>query len=156
MTLFHGTSTARLGQITEHGLVPQPSHDNADRVCVYLAADVATAEIYADLACLRRGGTPIILEVDEELVDAACFEPDDYDLQNCIDDLHDPEREDDIGMLSGIEVDERLRPYSRWQDVPARLSLAVTGQAAYVGRIPPTAIMGLPELPEASALRADP
>ncbi len=149
MPLFHGTCTARLDQIGEQGLVPQASHDNGDRVCVYLAADRSIAEIYADLACLRRGGAPIILEVDEELLGAAHFQPDDYDLQNCIDDLHDPEREGDIGMLSGIEVDERLRPYRRWQDVPARLSLEVTGQAAYVAPIPPSVIQGLTD-PRAS------
>ncbi|MNU36394.1 hypothetical protein D3C71_250090 [compost metagenome] len=145
MPLFHGTSTARLEQIGEQGLVPQASHDNGDRVCVYLAADRSVAEIYADLACVRRGGEPIILEVDEELLDPAYFQPDDYDLQNCIDDLHDPEREDEIGMLSGIEVDERLRPYRRWQDVPVRLSLAVTAQAAYLATVPLSAIAGMPE-----------
>ncbi len=83
MPLFHGTSTARLEQIGEQGLVPQASHDNGDRICVYLAADRSTAEIYADLACLRRGGEPIILEVDEEQLDPAHLQPDDYDLQNC-------------------------------------------------------------------------
>jgi hypothetical protein len=145
MPLFHGTSTARLAQIAEHGLIPQPSHDNGDRICIYLAADRSIAEIYADLACQRRGGEPVILEVDENLLETANFQPDDYDLQNCIDDLHDPDRENGIGLLSGIEVDERLRPYTSWQAVPARLSLAVTGQAAYVGQIPPSAILGLPD-----------
>jgi hypothetical protein len=140
MPLYHGTSTSRLSEISEHGLVPQHSHDNGDRVCVYLANRLSLAELYADLAAQRRGGEPVILVVDETHLDVRhCF-PDDYDLQDCIDDLHDPDRDSDIGVISGIAVDERLRPYRSWWDVPARLSLEVTGQVAYDAVIPPTAV----------------
>ena len=146
MIFFHGTSTTRLADILEAGLLPQPAHDNPDRSCLYLTTDRNIAFLYADLAAIRRGGVPVIVEIDDGLLPTASFESDDYELQNHIDDLHDGDRDGSIGMLTGEEVDERLRPYRRWQDVPASLCLAVTRQLAFTAPIPLGSISNLREL----------
>lgn len=162
MRFFHGTSTTRLTAILEEGLLPQASHDNPERACIYLAGDPertciylagdpATAELYADLACMRRGGTPVVVEIDDLTMPSSAFSPDDYELQNHIDDLHDEDRESEIGLLSGEPVDERLRPYRRWQEVTAELCFAVTKQVAFTAPIPRHSIRNLDALAEIEA-----
>lgn len=148
MIFFHGTSTTRLADILDGGLLPQPAHDNPDRCCLYLTTDRNIADLYADLASTRRGGVPVIIEIDDGLLPTASFESDDYELQNHIDDLHDGDRDGSIGMLTGEEVDERLRPYRRWEDVPASLCLAVTRQVAFATPIPLVSICNLDHLSE--------
>ncbi|MCS4090184.1 hypothetical protein [Rhizobium sp. BK176] len=146
MIFYHGTTTARLADILEEGLVPQVAHDNLDRTCVYLTDSLSIAELYADLAAIRRGGKAVIVEIDDRCLPSQFFAPDDYELQNGIDDLHDPERTGDVGFLTGEDVDERLRPFRRWQDVPAALCLAVTNQIAFTDTIPPTAFNNVDQL----------
>ena len=144
--LFHGTSTVCLDAIASEGITPRPVHDNPERICVYLAATEDLAAMYAGLACQRRGGEPVVLEIDPDQLEDGCLEPDDFELQHYIDDLHDPDRGGDIGMLSGMEVDERLLPFRSWHEVPPDVSLAVTGQVAYVATIPVEALVaGLPD-----------
>jgi hypothetical protein len=146
MIFYHGTSTTRLADILETGLVPQATHDNPGRCCLYLTTDPSIAELYADLASTRRGGKPVVVEIDDRHLPAISFEPDDYELQNHIYDLHDKDRSDSIGILTGDEVDERLRPYRRWQDVPVGLCLAVTNQVAFSAPIPVSAIRNAEQL----------
>lgn len=143
MRFFHGTSTTRLTDIVEDGLVPQAAHDNPERYCIYLTNDRTLAEMYADLASIRRGGRPVIVEIDDTALPTAAFEPDDYELQNHIDDLHDPDRKGPMGFLTGEEVDERLRPYRSWKDVSASLCLLATKQVAFTAPIPPASISNL-------------
>lgn len=156
MIFYHGTTTARLPDILDAGLVPQAAHDNPDRTCIYLTNSLSIAELYADLASIRRGGTPVIIEIDDQFLSRQLFESDDYDLQKSIDDLHDPERTDQIGFVTGEEVDERLLPFRRWQDVPAALCLAVTKQIAFTDTIPPTAFNNIDQLSTLLGLESAP
>ena len=146
MRLFHGTTTARLPDILDEGLVPQPCFDNPDRIGIYLTDSRSSADLYANLAQLRRGGRQVVVELDSSVLDGMHVEPDDYELQNHIDDLHDPERTDEIGTITGLEVDERLRDYRSWQDVPADICLAVTNQILYTATIPAEALLNLEAL----------
>lgn len=115
---------------------------------MYLTDNIATAETYASLACDRRGGTICIIEVEIDDLDRRFLEPDDFDLQDMIDDLHDEERDGDIGLISGTKVDPRLSPYRKWKDVPFELSLATSRQVAYTRKIPPEAILNFSEILE--------
>ena len=140
MPLYHGTNSIHLADIMREGLVPKASRDNEARVALYLTDDFGMAEMYAELAVLRRGGTAVIVEVDPQMLRCEYFEPDDYEVQNYIDDLNDPDRTDEQGAISGMPVDERLRGFAHWQEVPAELSLAVTRQVVYSDRIGPEAL----------------
>jgi hypothetical protein len=66
MIFYHGTTTARLGDILVDGLVPQTAHDNIDRTCIYLTNNLSIAELYADLAAIRRGGNGVVVEMDDQ------------------------------------------------------------------------------------------
>jgi hypothetical protein len=146
MKFYHGTTTSVLASILENGLTPRPSFDNGARTATYLSNDEYTADMYAVLACDRRGGKAVVIEIDSSLLVASAFEPDDYDLQNLIDDYHDPERTDNIGPNTGHEMDERLAHYRTWKDVPASLSLELSQQIAYTLPIEVQAFLNLEEL----------
>lgn len=128
---YHGTTTSHLDDILRNGLVPQASHDNKHRTGTYLTDRLGSAQNYTEVACDRRGGEPLILAIPSTVLSGP-LEPDDWDLQHMIDDLHDTNRKGDIGFFSGVAVDERLRQYERWQDVPWKLSLTVCHQVVYM------------------------
>lgn len=146
MAFYHGTTSSHLDAILKDGLVPQCSHDNRARTCTYLTDDRSLAVMYAELASTRRGGSAVVCEIDEALLDLSCFEPDDYEIQNLIDDFHDPDRVGNIGTLSGLEVDERMSACQNWYEVSADLSLEISQQIAYVDVIPVGAIVNIKEL----------
>lgn len=135
--LYHATSSTRLPAIVQHGLVPQPSQDNPDRVGIYLTDDPQVAKDYFEVILDRRGGDPVLLRIDGTRLDPARFEPDDYELRDQIADWQQRESdEDEEGSVTGLPLDPRLAPYQRWQDVPWPVSLAVTRQVFYTGTIP--------------------
>jgi hypothetical protein len=146
MKFYHGTTSARLEAIVRQGLVPQVSVDNSERTAIYLTDCEDQADEYSVLSCDRRGGRAIILEIDPAMVDHIYLQPDDYDLLGRLLDIG--QVEDDCRGVepSGLEIDERLRPYRRWQDVPWELSLATSNQVAYAATIPPAAITNLASL----------
>lgn len=130
--LYHGTTDSVLPAIQREGLIPRPSHDNPNRIGIYLTNDLPTAEGAAEVAWDRRGGKPVILWLRMSDLDSRNFEPDDYDLQNMIDDLHAGDEQ-----LSGRPHDQRLLPYTRWDQVPWQLSLAVCEAVVYTKPIAP-------------------
>ena len=81
-----------------------------------------------------KGGTVhaiVVFEVDVARLDARLLQPDDYDLQDAV----------QGGEIAGSEpIDPRLADYTRWDQVPWSLSLAVTRQVFYAGSIPPQAL----------------
>jgi hypothetical protein len=144
MKFYHGTTTARLEAIIRDGLVPQVSADNEARTAIYLTDCEYHADEYSVLSCDRRGGRAVVLEIDPDMVDRSHLEPDDYDLVGRLKDIHGDIDDDSRGVEpSDLEIDERLRPFKRWQDVPWELSLATSNQVAYTATVPVAAITNL-------------
>jgi hypothetical protein len=124
MKFYHGTTTARLEAIIKDGLVPQVSKDNETRTAIYLTDREYDADMYSVLSCDRRGGHAVVLEIDPELVDHSHLEPDDYDLVGRLLDIHGETEDSRDIEPSDDDIDERLRPYTRWQDVPWESSVS--------------------------------
>jgi hypothetical protein len=143
MKFYHGTTTARLEAIIKDGLVPQVSKDNETRTAIYLTDREYDADMYSVLSRDRRGGHAIVLEIDPELIDHSHLEPDDYDLVGRLLDIHGEIEDSRDIEPSDSDIDERLRPYTRWQDVPWELSLATSNQVAYTTTVPVSAITNL-------------
>ena len=136
---YHGTSDTLAEVIEREGLVPRPSHDNPERVAVYLTDKEYVASEYADLSTDRRGGEPAMFAIDPRHLNPAALEPDDYDTAYMIRDLLIRKPGDTIGLNSGVEFEhfQDLAPYRHWKEVPWQVSLKVTNQVAYTKTIPP-------------------
>ena len=136
--LFHGTTKIALRSILQQGLKPHMSKDqanrgnhNIDRKGVYLTNCYWLANDFAEVARdIRGGGDIVILEIDVSKIDMTALEPDDYDLQDCID-----------GGEEGQDgIDPRVAHLKNWSEASWQLSLAVTKEVVYSKLIPPSAI----------------
>jgi hypothetical protein len=74
LTFFHGTSSARLPSIMQHGLTPHTdpgsrNRNNASTINgwteknVYLSTSATEAQRYAEMEANHTGGTPVVLAV---------------------------------------------------------------------------------------------
>ena len=134
--LYHGTCAGFADAVRQHGLRAANTKPKGGTVRkgVYLTDDYHTAGDYGELICdLRHHGEHaiVVFEVDVGRLDARLLQPDDYDLQDAV----------QGGETAGSEpIDPRLQQYTRWDEVPWQISLAVTHQVFYVGSIPPDAL----------------
>lgn len=134
--LYHGTCAGFAPVIERHGLRAAESKPKggANRQGVYLTDDYHTAVDYGELICDRHHHGEhdiVVFEVNLGRLDPGLLQPDDYDLQDAV----------QGGEIAGSEpIDPRLRGFTRWDEVPWQVSLAVTHQVFYAGSIPADAL----------------
>jgi hypothetical protein len=122
-TLWHLTTAKKyLGGIQQQGLNPDFAKQGRGEKGIYLTDDVHTAKNYAGF--YNQGDKLVLLKVKTNNLDYNLFRPDDYELQEFL---------DDGGWGS---KDRRIKQYNRYSDVPAELSLLWVNQVKYIGNIP--------------------
>lgn len=121
--LWHLTTAEKyLGGIQQQGLNPDFAKQGRGEKGIYLSDDAYTAKNYAGF--YNQGDKLVLLKVKTNNLDYNFFRPDDYELQEFL---------DDGGWGS---KDKRIKQYDRYSDVPAELSLLWVNQVKYVGNIP--------------------
>jgi len=120
--LFHGTSRKNIPFIAKKGLTPESSESK--QKAVYLAGSIGTAKNYAFMK--NEVEDFVVLVVDTTKLENN-FGPDDYELQNYLDDPWSKPGKD-------------IKEYTHWSEVPAFVSLKYVDQLVYYGTIPPNAI----------------
>jgi hypothetical protein len=134
--LYHGTCSSFADSIQQHGLraADTKPKGGVSRQGVYLTDDYHTAVDYGALVCdLKHHGEHdvVVFEVNVDRLDPHRLQPDDYDLQDAV----------QGGEIAGSEpIDPRLRGYTRWDEVPWQVGLAITHQVFYAGSIPADAL----------------
>jgi hypothetical protein len=134
--LYHGTCSGFTESIQQHGLRAADTKPKrgAVRTGVYLTDDYQTAADYGELICDLRHHNEhaiVVFDVDVGRLDPRLLQPDDYDLQDAL----------QGGETAGSEpIDPRLQHYTRWDEVPWQISLAVTHQVFYGGSVPSDAL----------------
>lgn len=123
--LYHGTPAQNLPSILREGL--SPSRATSSQEAVYLAGSRGTAANYAGM---YRDDEFAMLRVDTSVLDPALLGPDDYELQDLLDDNERSEGEN-YPDLAGID---------RWNHVSWQDSLRHADQVVYRGVIPPSAL----------------
>jgi hypothetical protein len=121
--LWHLTTAEKYIGIKERGLDPNFAQQGRGKKGIYLTDDKYTAENYSGF--YKPDEKLVLLKINTNGLDYNKFSPDDYELQEFL---------DDGGWGS---KDRRIKQYSRYSDVPAELSLLWVNQVKYLGIIPP-------------------
>jgi hypothetical protein len=122
-TLWHLTTAEKyLGGIQQQGLNPEFAKQGGGEKGIYLTDDAYTAKNYAGF--YNQGDKLVLLKVKTNNLQYDLFRPDDYELQDFL---------DDGGWGS---KDRRIKQYDKCFDVPAELSLLWVNQVKYIGNIP--------------------
>ena len=120
---YHITSSEKFENIkNEGGLNPEHSKQSKGEKGIYLTDDISVAENYANF--YDDGTELVLLKISTIGMDLSKFSPDDYELQDFL---------NDGGWGS---KDKRIRQYSKWYDVPWELSLLWVNQVQYHKLIP--------------------
>ena len=119
--LYHLTSDENYKNILmEGGLNPKYSKQSKRKKGIYLSDDISVAENYRFF--YEPNEKVVLLKIKTSSLNEDLFYPDDYELQDFLDD-------------GGWGVDEDIE-YSRWYDVPWQLSLKWVNQIQYLEPIP--------------------
>lgn len=118
-SLYHCTSEHNLKRILSEGLNPQCSRSASK--AIYLADDVHTALNYRFMH--KDTTTPVLLKIELSDLDPSLLCPDDYELQDWLDNLSEEDRDEIWGVESASQL--------TWQK-----SLEYCNQVAYQGIIP--------------------
>lgn len=116
---FHACRTRDLDAILRDGLDPEKSRSSTKGV--YLTNDRYTAENYTNM---DPEAAWTILSLEPRVLDQSLLRPDDYEFPELLE-AHDP---DDL-IARGL--DENIE----WQDCDWRLSLEISNQVCYLGKI---------------------
>jgi len=121
--LYHLTSLEKFKNIKKDGgLKPEYSKQSKGEKGIYLTDDISVAENYSGF---YDGGTELVLlKISTNGMDLSKFSPDDYELQDFL---------NDGGWGNN---DERIGEYDKWYDVPWELSLDWVNQVQYHNVIP--------------------
>lgn len=122
--LWHLTSVKKyLESIKQNGLNPEFAVQGRGDKGIYLTDDVYTAKNYSGF--YDKGEKLALLKINTRGLDYNLFQPDDYELQEFLDD----------GGWG--KKDGRIKFYQKYYEVPAELSLEWVNQVKYTGIIPP-------------------
>ncbi len=121
--LYHITTLDKFNNIKkEGGLNPKYSKQSKGEKGIYLTDDISVAQNYSNF--YDEDTELVLLKISTNNMDLSKFSPDDYELQDFL---------DDEGW--GID-DERVNEYSKWYEVPWELSLEWVNQVQYHNMIP--------------------
>jgi DNA-directed RNA polymerase subunit RPC12/RpoP len=119
--LYHLTSDENYKNILMEGVLnPKYSKQSKRKKGIYLSDDISVAENYRFF--YEPNEKVVLLKIKTSSLNEDSFYPDDYELQEFLDD-------------GGWGVDEDIE-YSRWYDVPWQLSLKWVNQIQYLEPIP--------------------
>jgi DNA-directed RNA polymerase subunit RPC12/RpoP len=119
--LYHLTSDENYKNILMEGFLnPKYSKQSKRKKGIYLSDDISVAENYRFF--YEPNEKVVLLKIKTSSLNEDSFYPDDYELQDFLDD-------------GGWGVDEDIE-YSRWYDVPWQLSLKWVNQIQYLEPIP--------------------
>ena len=122
--LYHATPAENLPSIRRKGLVPGIQTYGAQNG-VYVSDDASVAANYSGFDPEKKW---VLLTIDGSQLDSSKFGPDDYELQD---------------VLDNIDEEDAIERYGsdRWSDFSAEQSMRLVNQAVYNGVIPPSAII---------------
>ena len=123
--LFHVTRLEDLPEVLENGLDPERSASRSKAVYLAVAWDVA--ENYLGFDASKAFA---MIEIDGSALDETALQPDDYELPDLWEELPE-ERFEELGLDPENDWDRECD----WRD-----SVAICGQVAYEGRVPPEAM----------------
>ena len=119
--LYHLTSDENYKNILMEGFLnPKYSKQSKRKKGIYLSDDISVAENYRFF--YEPNEKVVLLKIKTSSLNEDSFYPDDYELQDFLND-------------GGWGVDEDIE-YSRWYDVPWQLSLKWVNQIQYLEPIP--------------------
>ena len=119
-TIYHTTLAINLPKILVEGLSPNKS-ESSQKV-IYFSGSEGTARNYA---CMRANQEHVLLEITTSKLDKNKFGPDDYELQDYLDDIDD---------------EEDLLYDTAWADYSGIESITMCDQVVYGETIPPECI----------------
>jgi len=122
--VYHGTLRSSLKSILRNGL--RPSKATSSQAAVYLAGSEGTARNYAGMYGASQDEF-VVLRVDTKFLDQSKLGPDDYEMQNYLDEPWGTVGRD----IKGIDS---------WHRVSWEASLKYVDQFVYYGAIPVEAI----------------
>lgn len=121
--LYHLTSLEKFKNIQKDGgLKPEYSKQSKGEKGIYLTDDISVAKNYSGF--YDDGTELVLLKISTNGMDLSKFSPDDYELQDFL---------NDGGWGNN---DERIGEYDKWYDVPWELSLDWVNQVQYHNMIP--------------------